>query len=479
MTPWASRLRLEPYDYGPTMRIADLMQEGGRQRAEAILRRGDIWAGLLQQLGQIPQQVQQMKLAEEERGARAEERRAMADYRRGQESRAEYEQAGRKTLGQALTLDDPDKVKEMLVQSGRADLIPTAMETLAKHSEMKNKLQAELVQAQNTQAELLATGARYLKNHLTDSDGGLGAATLYAQSLPPHLQETAKQYLQAAQEDPSRLGPILEDLIAQSPTEQKRRADLAAKIAEPRVLNEGDVLVADGKTIAQGAAKPDTRSLEIQAAAAFKTGDMATYNAIKRVKRELAQADDKPKGKEWVQRGNEILYLDPGEIKAGDKPYAKAPQTQRLTKDERQDFASWNYALPKIESFAAYVEANPDKWGKFDASVEGLKQLVPGLADEDYASQTAFIGRLNSEIRHALFGASLTAGEKESANDFLILKEDQPRRIIAKLREAAARARANMSYYRELGFNIPEVEMPAPGKKKSLGKDPTAGVPLS
>ena len=148
------------------------------------------------------------------------------------------------------------------------------------------------------------------------------------------------------------------------------------------------------------------------------------------------------------------------ELKKGVPTYQKPekeprPVQQRLTKDERQDFASWNYSLPKLDSFAAYVKANPDKWGKLDAFVQSVKQQIPGLADADYASKQALVGRLNAEIRHALFGAALTEGEKESAKEFMINAEDQPNVVLAKLSEASSRARSSMEYYRSLGFNIP------------------------
>lgn len=134
---------------------------------------------------------------------------------------------------------------------------------------------------------------------------------------------------------------------------------------------------------------------------------------------------------------------------------AKAPPQQRLTRDERQDFAAWNYALPKLEAFTQYVEANPGQYGTLDAMVQGMKQRIPGLADSDYASNRAFINRINSEIRHALYGASLTGGEQQSAEGFIVSESDQPAVIIAKVTEAMSRAQANRDYYQQMGFTIP------------------------
>jgi hypothetical protein len=134
---------------------------------------------------------------------------------------------------------------------------------------------------------------------------------------------------------------------------------------------------------------------------------------------------------------------------------AKAPPQQRLTKDERQQFASLSYALPRMEKFAEHVRQNQGQWGKWDAFRQGVEQIFPGLADSEYASEQAFIGRLNSEIRHSLFGASLTEGEQESANTFLINKGDQPAVVLAKLQRAAEKGRHDMDYYQQLGFTIP------------------------
>lgn len=157
-----------------------------------------------------------------------------------------------------------------------------------------------------------------------------------------------------------------------------------------------------------------------------------------------------------------------GPVIAQGKP--AAPQSQRLTKEERQDFAAMNYALPKLDAFTKYVEANPDKYGKWDAFKQNLKQAMPGLADEEYASQEAFITRVNAEIRHALYGAALTGSEQQSAEGFIVSASDQPVRIVAKVREAMTRARSNVKYYQDLGFNLPA----APGGSPGGGDQPGA-----
>lgn len=156
----------------------------------------------------------------------------------------------------------------------------------------------------------------------------------------------------------------------------------------------------------------------------------------------------------WVVRNGKSARVSEADVQPGDTPW-QAPQNQRLTKEERQDFAAWDYALPKLDAFSAYVEANPDKWGKWDAVAQTVKQALPGFADAEYASQDAFIARMNAEIRHALYGAALTEAEKETAKPFMIEKSDQPTVIIAKVREAQRRAQANVEYYRDLGFNLP------------------------
>ncbi len=132
----------------------------------------------------------------------------------------------------------------------------------------------------------------------------------------------------------------------------------------------------------------------------------------------------------------------------------KPPVPGKLTKEERQQFSAINYALPKLDAFAEYVQANPGKYGKWDAFAQGLRQQIPGMADTDYATKGAFIGRMNAEIRHALFGASLTDTEKESAKSFMIDATDQPPVILAKLQDARGRMQNDIDYYEGQGYRV-------------------------
>lgn len=156
----------------------------------------------------------------------------------------------------------------------------------------------------------------------------------------------------------------------------------------------------------------------------------------------------------WVIRDGQATRVAEGDIRPGDKPYA-APQNQRLTKDERQHFASIEYSLPRIGKFEEYIRANPGKWGVWDAFREGVKQIVPGLPDAEYANKGAFLGRLNAEIKHALYGAALSEGERADAERFLIRENDQPEVALGKLKEVRERMGSDVNYYRGLGFNMP------------------------
>lgn len=179
-----------------------------------------------------------------------------------------------------------------------------------------------------------------------------------------------------------------------------------------------------------------------------KYGDSPTARQRLSGRREWAAAERKPEG-------------GPGD----------QPRPGRLTKEERQQFASTNYVLPKLSAFAEYVKANPDKYGKWDAFAANLRQQVPGMADADYANKKAFIGRMNAEIRHALFGASLTAGEQESAKSFMIDETDQPAVILAKLQDARGRMQSDIDYYEGQGYKVGAGKKAAPaGPAKKVGR---------
>jgi hypothetical protein len=156
------------------------------------------------------------------------------------------------------------------------------------------------------------------------------------------------------------------------------------------------------------------------------------------------------------------------------RPYPQGVQPkptgrQALSGEERSRFASINYVYPRIDSFISYVESNPDLFGAFDSKKTALKQMMPVLTDSDLASQSAFVGRMNAEIRKAMYGAAVSKGEQAQADTFLITKNDQPAVIAEKMLRAKEKMASDVDYYRGLGYNVGAVSVGASDKPKATG----------
>lgn len=421
-----------PYARGPyqTPRnsIAALMMERGRLAGQGALNSGAIWADVLGRLGAIPGQIQSQKAADEELRARRDERQARTEQERAQTAKLQAEQETKRAVGGALEGYGSEGFD---INKAAAGLPPEArVMALKMHEELEGsrlKTQEMRDQAERRDAFDLARMAAAAEGLLGTemAEAGLGLISQYASSRFPKQFE---QIQAAIKKDPKSLGPLLKGLQQASPEFLKMRAE---------TQNQESLMKERGAVAQDRQADNARQQQQLDATISHQKAQEAQAAAA------LGE----------TRRHNQAVEGKP-----------TAPQ--RLTKDERQDMAAWDYALPKLDKFVEYVEKNPEKWGRWDAIKEGLKQATPGFSDADYASQTAFIGRFNAEIRHARFGSNLSEAEKETAKSFLINETDQPAVIVSKVREAAARARANKKYYEDLGFKLP-AESGAKNEKKN------------
>lgn len=465
--------------------VADLIMSGGRAQADAELRRGAATADTINAASQALQGIGQDYFK------RRDDKKVQGAVRAAVMPGATRATPAFDAQGNPIAETTGPDVRGILDKlppelQGRAMKgIQDWQEMIGKRAESDarlTKLQQEIEETKKTRqqhdADTLAVGAHHVSQLLdsnSPSAGLIGANGLYAAAQGAGLADDkmdtfmsgANEAWQAAQGDPQReamfkeafqaqAGPILESLKQRGSASVQEK--FAPKTRTVTITNadgsKTERIVEDkiGQEFASAAPR-DTRSLELQRAEATAKGDTATAASLLRQMAEEARAKQDPSAGGFNLSAGETRFDRSGRAIASLPAKATAPQ--KLTKEERQDFAAWDYALPKLDGFANYVKTNPGKYGKWDSFAAGLKQQVPGFADSDYATQKAFVGRMNAEIRHALYGSALTEGEKETANDFLISEKDQPEVIVSKINEAANRARSYREYYTGLGFNLP------------------------
>lgn len=314
-----------PRPYQSDNNIAELIMRAGQQRAALQQQMFQGLAGSVEQLGQIHGQIQQQKLLEartqrEERMGKAAE----AKIAREEQDRAALDAAE----GSGL---DPDQIEAKLPGHLKGQF----RESWNRQQEQKAKYEKAQLEATNAQADMLGNGAKYLKNHLQDPDGGVGAATMWVQTLPKALQERAAPYMQQVQKNPQALGQILNGLIQQSPAEQAR---LQRAADEEYTLKPGDVRYKGGKEVASGGAKEETRSIEVQLADPNITPERRASLLKAKSDAALAGRDPNAAGTRNDARSDKSFQFNMKELEDRAKPLIdKADRFNRLvtTVDEK------------------------------------------------------------------------------------------------------------------------------------------------
>lgn len=402
---------------GGRNRLSDIFMYGGQQAADATLRQGDILAQTVTGVGQ------QIGAGLEKQ---AEEKKLKA-----------RDAAWLSVVNDPATYSDPRAAYAKALEVWGPQEGPKQFQAIVAVSQLTQKQRNPEADAKAFQS----LGAAYLK--LSPE----GRAAIYPQ-LRAVGTGAYPEFQMPEQYDPK----FDEQVVAPMVQAMQPKAD-AFTLSPGQARFEGDKKVAE---VPPEPPKPPSLQ-HMETAEGIRTFNPQTGEVGPVIARPKPSAPREPVIREiqTVENGKTVTKFVEARPGATYESPAKTPPQQRLTKDERQDFAAWNYALPRIDAFSKYVQANPGKWGKLDAFRQEIKQAIPGLSDAEYASQDAFIARMNAEIRHALFGAALTEGENESAKAFMINREDQPEVVLAKIREATARARSSMDYYRQLGFSVP------------------------
>jgi len=261
--------------------VTQILLRRGEAEARAEIDKGNAYAGMAQQLGQIPGQVQQMQAQQQHKAlvdqqiasGKAQEAQRLADVET-KDRAAKLTQTVDRIYQTAFT-DDPEtgistfdrkKVEDGLLKSGNGHLYPTMVEHLDKLDASARAIAGErrVMVARSLQAiadggytpEAVATQAAYLKKN--------GAVT--DDHLAPMLQTAAG--------DPSpdnikamvtRMGASLPEYRQLQQAEEKRQTDLAKTRAETANLapkgfdlSPGQVRFdADGGEVARVDPKPE------------------------------------------------------------------------------------------------------------------------------------------------------------------------------------------------------------------------------
>lgn len=278
--------------------IADLIQRGGAQQAEGIRRGGEISAQMYGNLGQIAsgafQEYQQRKaqLAQEKAMAplrQAQTMRAQGEVRQMQQqdrmsdvmaNKASFEAAGNPAM-------DDEALISNLRQNGLDQFVPEVMKDLAETRKAK---EAHVEQTRYTIASVLDRTRKYLGTPLQGDALRMAAQTL-KESGVAGVDDVSGQLMEAPAD---KVKLVFDNLIGQSPRYLEERTK------GQKVVGKDQALVGpDGTAIytAPNEPKPESRSIDVQAAEALAKGDMAAYERLKQVKKDMGQADDRPREK--------------------------------------------------------------------------------------------------------------------------------------------------------------------------------------
>lgn len=273
-----------------TATLADLMGERGRIYAESALRRGDSVGSALENAGQLI-------------GG------SIADLPRRQleESRARREEATTKKIEQEVQQQAQDRttLDRAVASAGSfdADAIEAQLPGHLRMSFRKtvNEANAAALKFKEAQSDYFARLALGVKPHIgnpEDAAFATNVALQHAEAVGVDVRGLREQI----QKDPSKLGAIIDGIIARSPSVAKelREARTPTRVLKSRLPDGSEVeeIVADvpgEKRVSPPEQKQETRGLDVQAADALAKGDVDTYQRLLRVKKEMGQADDRPR----------------------------------------------------------------------------------------------------------------------------------------------------------------------------------------
>src|SRR5436190_18306918 len=142
--------------------VAQILENYGRIQADLARQRGEIWGGAVQQIGQLPLQIQQqalLKAREQRLNQQAASEQQLTDLKLRGEQRAQAEQTALDQVWGADIWDDqgnmdPDKASAVAVANKAGHLVPIIREHAAKWAEQSARTREAQVKADEANAAL-------------------------------------------------------------------------------------------------------------------------------------------------------------------------------------------------------------------------------------------------------------------------------------------------------------------------------------
>lgn len=231
-------------------RMADLILEAGRARAQGELGAGQAWGNGVLNLGQaLTQGLQQRQAIQEQQQATKlrdlQMRAGEADLAAG--TRAAE---GQNILGSALASRlDPSQVESQLAELGRGDLIPAFRKSYQEAETAALNLKTAKAKIGELEADYFGSLAMGVKPFIGDPDGGIGAVTMALQHAKANGYADADQLLEQITRNPQMVPQLVDGLIAKSPTYSKIAGEAedrrVAGLREDRALRSAQQIEAD------------------------------------------------------------------------------------------------------------------------------------------------------------------------------------------------------------------------------------------
>jgi hypothetical protein len=244
--PYAPRGTFEP-----NTSIADLILRAGQQRAQIQQQMFGQLANTVGQLGEIPGQIQRQKLE----AARTQREEQMAASQAAQMKRQQEDQAA---LDKGLAhYGEPGFDREQILSGLEGHLRPQI-------SKILDEADASAAKSRESRTEYrarLAAGVNKAINLGIDPLKASAFAIQHAVVNGDIRKDEAEQILGQIQSDPNAVKPLMETLIAQSPTVAKELRE------EEKPLLKGpeqSLVSPTGKVLIPGEAKRETRSIDVQ-----------------------------------------------------------------------------------------------------------------------------------------------------------------------------------------------------------------------
>lgn len=328
-------------------------------------------------------------------------RRALADRatKLGVEN-AELQQAALKQAATDKTaLDtavasglDPDQIESKLPGHLRMSFRKSWNDAEAAAANLKSAR----AKAEEAEADYWGSLAAGVKPHLSESDGGLGAATIALQHAKQNGYDDAESYIDQLKQNPQGIGKLVEELIQKSPTQRKfagEESDRALKTKqEERALEAAKQAAADREADnkRQDAIAAETSRHNKSMEARPVAGAQASFQA-----KEVLGDDGKSTMANFDARTGGYTRIDNGKPIKNPRPIPSALESQDARKFKQAD-----PILRSVDELSEKINTQTGLIAKMSGGVEKVK--AQANYNDDVAEYTALIEGFTPLVARAL-----------------------------------------------------------------------------